>query len=91
MKKLKKIPVFNNEREVSAFWATHDSTEYVDWSKAKKAVFPNLKPSSRAVPIRFPNYLIERLKLLANRQHVPYQSLIKMFLAERVARELHHA
>jgi predicted DNA binding CopG/RHH family protein len=91
MKKLKKIPKFNNEQEVAAFWATHDSTEYIDWSKAKKVVFPNLKPSSRAVPIRFPNYLIERLKLLANRQHVPYQSLIKMFLTERVARELRHA
>ena len=90
MKKLKKTPEFKNEQEVSDFWATHDSTEYIDWSKGKKVVFQNLKPSSRAVPIRFPNYLIERLKLLANRRHVPYQSLIKMFLSERVVRELHH-
>jgi predicted DNA binding CopG/RHH family protein len=89
MKKLKKIPEFRSEQDVADFWATHDSTEYVDWSKSRKVVFPNLKPSSRAVPIRFPNYLIERLKLLANRRHVPYQSLIKMFLAERVVREFH--
>ena len=91
MKKLKTLPKFENEDDEANFWATHDTTDYIDWSKAKRVVFSNLKPSSRAVPIRFPTYLIERLKQLANRQHVPYQSLIKIFLTERVNRELHKA
>jgi len=88
MKKLKKIPEFKTEAEEFEFWATHDSTEYLDLSKAKSAMFPNLKPSSRSVPIRFPLPLLERIKNLANKRHVPYQSLLKMFLADRVEHEL---
>ncbi|MGA2090250.1 MAG: BrnA antitoxin family protein [Endomicrobiales bacterium] len=89
MKKLKPIPKFSNEEEEATFWGKHDSTEYVDWSQAKAMILPNLKPSSRAIPIRFPISLIDRLKMLANKRQVPYQSLIKIFLAERVAKELH--
>lgn len=88
MKKLKKIPEFKNEDEERDFWATHDSTEYIDWSKAKKnVVFPNLKPSTRAISIRLPESLIESLKVLANKRDVPYQSLLKIFLAEKVEKE----
>jgi len=87
MKKLKKIPKFKSEDEEFEFWATHDSTEYLDLSKAKRMRFPNLKPSSRSVPIRFPIPLLERIKILANKRHIPYQSLLKMFLSERVEHE----
>ena len=88
MKILKKIPKFNSEDEEFEFWSSHDSTEYVAWSKAQRAVFPNLQPSSRSVPIRFPVSMLERLKSLAHQRHVAYQSLIKMFLFERMQREI---
>lgn len=91
MSKLKKIPKFKDEDEEVEFWATHDATEYVDFSKAKKALFPNLKPSTKTISIRLPESLIEHMKQLANKRDVPYQSLLKMFLAERVERELHAA
>lgn len=91
MSKLKKIPKFKNEYEEVEFWATHDATEYVDFSKAKKALFPNLKPSTKTISIRLPESLIEHMKQLANKRDVPYQSLLKMFLAERIERELHAA
>jgi predicted DNA binding CopG/RHH family protein len=91
MKKLKKIPKFNSEAEEVEFWATHDSTEYVDYSKAKPIIFPNLKPSTRTISIRLPESLIEHLKVLANKRDVPYQSLLKMLLSEKVAEELHGA
>jgi len=91
MSKLKKIPKFKNEDEEVEFWATHDATEYVDFSKAKKALFPNLKPSTKTISIRLPESLIEHMKQLANKRDVPYQSLLKMFLAERIERELHAA
>jgi predicted DNA binding CopG/RHH family protein len=89
MKKFKSLPKFNNELEEADFWDSHDVTDYVDMSKAKMLTFPNLKPSSTAVPVRFPNSLLNSIKLIANRRHVPYQSLIKVFLAERVNKELH--
>ena len=89
MNKLKKIPKFKNEDEELEFWSTHDSTEYVDFSKAKKALFPNLKPSTKTISVRLPESLIEHLKQLANKRDIPYQSLLKMFLAERVEQELH--
>jgi predicted DNA binding CopG/RHH family protein len=89
MKKLKKIPKFKNEDKEREFWATHDSTEYLDLSKAKSMRFPNLKPSSRSVPIRFPLPLLERIKILSNKKHIPYQSLLKIYLSERVEQELH--
>jgi len=89
MKKLKRIPVFTSEDEEREFWATHDSTDYIDWSKAiKNPLFPNLKPSTKSVSLRLPVSLIEALKFLANKKDVPYQSLLKIFLAERVEREL---
>ncbi len=89
MRKLKRIPKFKSEAEESEFWATHDSTEYVDYSTAKRVAFPNLKPSTRTISIRLPESLIEHLKVLANKRDVPYQSLLKMFLSEKVEEELH--
>ncbi len=85
----KKIPTFKTEDEERAFWAKHDATEYFDWSTAKRAVFPNLKPSTKTISLRLPESLIEELKLLANKRDVPYQSLLKVFLAERVDQEIH--
>jgi len=87
-KKLKKIPKFKTEDEEREFWATHDSTDYVDWSKAEPVIFPNLKPSTETISLRLPQYLLDRIKQLANFRDVPYQSLIKIFLAERVKQEL---
>jgi len=88
MKQLKKIPNFKNEDEERKFWATHDSTDYVDWSKAQRAVFPNLKPSTESISLRLPSFLLARIKQLANKKNVPYQSLMKMFLSEKVDQEL---
>ena len=88
MNQLKKIPKFNNEDKEREFWATHDSTEYVDWSKAQKAVFPNLKPSTESISLRLPSFLLARIKQLANKKDVPYQSLMKIFLSEKVDQEL---
>lgn len=86
-KKLKEIPKFKNEDEEREFWWTHDSTEYVDWDKAELVVFPNLKPTTRTVSLRLPNTMLERLKVAANKRDVPYQSLIKMFLKDRLDAE----
>lgn len=87
MKKLKKIPRFKNEDEEAKFWAIHDSTEYIDWSKAIiNPVFPNLKPSTKTITIRVPQALIDDLKRIANKKDVPYQSLVKVYL-ERFVRE----
>jgi len=88
MKKLKKIPYFKTEDEERDFWATHDSTEYVDWSKAEKVIFPNLKPSTESISLRLPQALLARIKSLANIKDVPYQSLMKTFLADKVKQEL---
>jgi predicted DNA binding CopG/RHH family protein len=80
-------PAFRNEAEERRFWETHDSTEYVDWSSARRVRFPNLKPSTETISLRLPAGLLADLKVLANQRDVPYQSLLKMFLADRVARE----
>jgi predicted DNA binding CopG/RHH family protein len=85
---LKPIPKFEGEAEEREFWASHDSTDYLDWSRAKRATFSRLKPSTRTISLRLPESLVESLKLLANKRDVPYQSLLKIFLAERVEREL---
>jgi len=77
-----------SEKEWSDFWMTHDSTEYVDWSRARKAVFPNLKPTYKSISLRLPAYMLDEIKLLANKKDVPYQSLMKVFLAEKVKEEL---
>jgi predicted DNA binding CopG/RHH family protein len=87
----KAIPEFKSEAEEFEFWSTTgkgaDSTEYVDWSKAKRTKFPNLKPTLRTISVRLPVAMIEDLKILANQRDVPYQSLLKVFLAERLAAE----
>jgi predicted DNA binding CopG/RHH family protein len=88
MNQLKKIPEFKNEDDEREFWAIHDSSEYIDWSKAQKAVFPNLKPSTESISLRLPSFLLARIKQLANKKDVPYQSLMKMFLSEKVDQEL---
>ena len=88
MRKLKKLPQFKSEKEEFDFWSTHDSTQYVDYSKAKAASFPRLKPSTRTISIRLPESLIEHLKVLANKRDIPYQSLLKMFLTEKVERRI---
>ncbi len=86
--KLKPVPQFSSEDEEREFWATHDSSEYIDWSKAERnPTFPRLKPSTRTVSIRLPESLIAELKALANKKDVPYQSLVKIFLAEKVKEE----
>ena len=82
-KKLKAIPKFRNEAEERRFWETHDSTDYVDWSKAKRMRFPNLKPSTTSISLRLPVVLLDRIKVAANKRDVPYQSLIKTWLAEK--------
>jgi len=82
---LKPIPRFRSEAEERKFWETHDSTEYVDWSKAQRVRFPNLKLSTRSISLRLPQHLLDRLKVAANKRDVPYQSLIKIWLAEKVA------
>jgi predicted DNA binding CopG/RHH family protein len=83
-KKLKPIPRFRSEAEEREFWETHDSTDYVDWSKAERVRFPNLKLSTQAISLRLPLGLLERIKIAANKRDVPYQSLIKVWLAEKV-------
>jgi predicted DNA binding CopG/RHH family protein len=91
MKQLKKLPKFKDEKEEVEFWATHDSTEYINYSKAKKAIFPNLKPTIRTISIRLPESMIEHLKVLANKRDIPYQSLMKMFSIERIEKEFKRA
>jgi predicted DNA binding CopG/RHH family protein len=87
---VKHIPKFKNEDEERDFWATHDVTDYFDMEKAEMAMFPNLKSSSRRISIRLPETLVYRLKQIANAKDVPYQSLMKIFLAEKVKEELTH-
>jgi len=88
MKARKKIPTFKDEDAEREFWSKEDSTEYLDWSKAERVTFPNLRPSLRTISLRLPEAMIAELKLLANKRDVPYQSLLKVFLAERIREEL---
>ena len=83
----KVVPTFRSEAEERTFWETHDTSPFVDWEKARVAVFPNLKPSTETISLRLPAALLAELKALANKRDVPYQSLLKVFLAERVDRE----
>jgi len=83
----KKLPEFKNEEEERKFWSAADSTEYIDWSRAKRKKLVQLKPSLKTISLRLPVSMIEDLKVLANRRDVPYQSLLKVFLAERLASE----
>ena len=91
MNKLKKVPRFKSEKEELEFWSTHDSADYINYSKTKRALFPNLRPSTRTISIRLPESLIEHLKVLANKRDIPYQSLLKMFLIEKVEEEFREA
>ncbi|MBI4668893.1 MAG: BrnA antitoxin family protein [Elusimicrobia bacterium] len=88
MKKFKKIPKFKNEDEEREFWAAHDSTDYFDWSKAQRPVFPNLKPTSQMISLRLPLGTLDRIKDLANKKDIPYQSLIKIYLTREIAKEM---
>lgn len=83
-KKPKPIPRFKSEAEERAFWETHDSSAYVDWSKAERARFVNLKPTTKSISLRLPVDLLEQIKIAANKRDVPYQSLIKVWLSEKV-------
>ena len=85
---MKKIPKFKDDAEEQKFWAEHDSTDYVDWSKAQRAVFPNLKPSTKTISLRLPQTMLAELKLLANKRDIPYQSLLKVFLSDRIDQEI---
>jgi predicted DNA binding CopG/RHH family protein len=87
----KRIPTFKSEAQERRFWQTHDSTEYVDWSKAEEVLMPKLRPTTRSISIRLPEAMVEELKLLANKRDVPYQSLLKVFLSERIEAELQRA
>lgn len=87
-KKSKKVPKFKNEDQERKFWSESDSTDYVDWNGARRLVLPNLKPSQKTISLRLPAMMLAELKRLANKRDVPYQSLLKIFLAERLDKEL---
>ena len=82
--KLKEIPIFNNEDEEREFWGKTDSSDYVDWDNAKPVVFAKLKPTTRTISLRLSGSMLDKIRLMANKRDVPYQSLIKMFLSERI-------
>ncbi len=84
----KPLPRFKSEDAEREFWATHDSTDYIDWRRGQRVTLPNLKPSSQTISLRLPKPMLDRLRLLANKRDVPYQSLLKMFVAERLEAEL---
>ncbi|HOF01394.1 MAG TPA: BrnA antitoxin family protein [Spirochaetota bacterium] len=84
---MKEIPLFDNEVDEIAFWENHDSTEYLDWSRSKHANFPNLKPSVKTISIRLPESMLNDIKTLANKKDIPYQSLMKIYLSEKIKEE----
>lgn len=86
-KKLKPIPRFRSHVEAGEFWMTHDTTEYLDWSKGKRLRFTKLRPSTATISLRLPQAMLDDLRALANQRDVPYQSLLKVYLAERIAQE----
>ena len=85
---MKKIPKFENEDKEREFWSKHDSPEFLDWNKADRYPFSNLKPSLKTISLRLPEAMLETLKMIANKRDVPYQSLLKTFLAERIKDEI---
>ena len=87
-KAVRNLPKFETEDQEREFWTKHDSADYVDWSKAKRVKLVKLRPTTRTISIRLPETMIERLKLLANKRDVPYQSLLKMYVAEKLEEEL---
>ena len=84
----KRIPKFKSEAAEREFWANNDSTDYVEWEAAKRVVLPKLKPSQKTISLRLPAMMLAELKRLANKRDVPYQSLLKVFLAEKLREEL---
>lgn len=84
MNKLKKIPKFKTKKQEEQFWQQHDSTDFIDWGSAKRAVFPNLKPSTKTISLRLPESLLNEIRILANKEDVPYQSLMKILLVRGV-------
>jgi predicted DNA binding CopG/RHH family protein len=86
-KKLREIPVFKDEDEEREFWAKHDSTDHVNWDAGKTVVMANLKPTTRTISLRLSGSMLDRIRLAANKRDVPYQSLIKIFLKERIDEE----
>ena len=86
-KKLKPIPKFKSEEEEFKFWQKHDTADYVDWNKAQHTIFPNLKPSSQTISLRLPLAMLDDIKVMANKRDVPYQSLMKINIADEIARE----
>jgi predicted DNA binding CopG/RHH family protein len=85
---MKNVPRHRSEDKERAFWSKADSTDYIDWKGAKRVTFSKLKPSLRTISLRLPEMMIEELKLLANKMDVPYQTLIKIYLSERIRKEL---
>ena len=83
-KPLKAVPKFANEADERAFWEKHDSTDYVEWAKAQRVVLPNLKPTTKTISLRLPQHLLDSIKAAANSRDVPYQSLIKVWLREKL-------
>ena len=90
-RRIRKIPKFKGEDQERNFWASHDSTDYVDWRRSERVKLPNLRPTTRTISIRLPESMIEKLKLLANKRDIPYQSLLKMFVADKIEEELRSA
>jgi predicted DNA binding CopG/RHH family protein len=88
MSKKKQIPSFASETEEQAFWDEHDSADFVEWKDARRVMLPNLQPSTKTISLRLPEHMLDELKLLANKRDVPYQSLLKMYLAERIEAEI---
>ncbi len=84
MSKVKKVPRFETEQEEREFWETHDSSDHVDWTKAESVSLSNLKPSTKTISLRLPEGLLDSIKIEANKRDMPYQSLIKVWLAEDV-------
>ena len=87
-KRLKPIPEFKNEDQERDFWATHDSTDYVDWSKARRVIFPNLKLTKKPISLRVTTSLLAKVKVVANKKDMPYQTLMKQYIAKGVEEEL---
>ena len=81
---MKKIPEFNSESEERLFWENNDSSDYFDWDQAKLAIFPNLKPTTKAISLRLPESMLAQIKVEANKRDIPYQSLMKMWLSEHL-------
>jgi predicted DNA binding CopG/RHH family protein len=82
---MKQIPKFENESQEREFWENNDTSEFIDWKKSKSVSFPNLKPSTKSISIRLPEYLLDAIKIQAHKMDIPYQSLIKIYLAEKVS------